>query len=224
VKSGPRLSWASRVTGEGHESQVGSVPARRGAARRGLPLGGGSRHLSASHIEATTSGSPARSRAAFSLALQEGDAVKAGQESHGRRHRSRPGVTRQASGPGRGRAALRLAGARPEDIAEAEAQMVSACADLWAERDLARMEDLRPGFARLVARRARTRRDVAQARVAAGEVVAPAASARARRRRTPPGPAWLPWRRASPRSSSRSRRGDHEPARRNRHREDRGAG
>ena len=149
----------------------------------GVPLAGACRkaeapgHLSASgHIEATDVrlSSKVAGRLA-SFALQEGDLVKSGQEIARVDATDLELALRQARAERAQAAAelrLRLAGARPEDIAEAEAQMASARADLaGAERDLERMEDLLGRGSGTAKSRddARTRRDVAQARVAAGE-------------------------------------------------------
>jgi HlyD family secretion protein len=134
-------------------------------------------HLQASgHIEATDvrlSAKVAGRLADFSL--QEGDGVKAGQEIARIDTTDLALALRQARAEQAQAAAelrLRLAGARAEDVAEAEAQVASARADLaGAERDLARMEDLVGRGSGTAKSRddARTRRDVAQARLLAGE-------------------------------------------------------
>ena len=103
--------------------------------------------VASGHIEATDvrlSSKIAGRLASFDL--QEGDVVKSGQEIARLETTDLTLALRQAQAE-RGQAAaelrLRLAGARSEDIAEAEAQLASARADLsGAERDLARMEDL----------------------------------------------------------------------------------
>ncbi|HEY5908194.1 MAG TPA: efflux RND transporter periplasmic adaptor subunit, partial [Vicinamibacteria bacterium] len=110
-----------------------------------------------------------------SFTLQEGDVVKVGQEIARIETTDLTLALRQAQAE-RGQAAaglrLQLAGARPEDIAEAEAQVASARADLsGAERDLQRMEDLLSRGSGTAKSRddARTRREVAEARLKASE-------------------------------------------------------
>lgn len=148
-----------------------------------LPLGSACRpaeppgHLAASgHIEATDVRLSTKIAGRLaSFALQEGDLVKLGQEVGRIEVTDLELALRQARAERAQAAAelrLRLAGARPEDIAEAEAQMTSARADLaGAERDLQRMEDLLGRGSGTAKSRddARTRRDVSAARVAGGE-------------------------------------------------------
>jgi HlyD family secretion protein len=110
------------------------------------------------------------------MAVQEGDAVAAGQEI-ARIDVTDTRLALAAAAAERAQAdaelRLRLAGSRREDVAEAEAQVQRARADLrGAEEDLARMEKLlKSGSGTDKARDdARTRRDVAAANVeAAGE-------------------------------------------------------
>jgi HlyD family secretion protein len=110
------------------------------------------------------------------MAVQEGDAVAAGQEI-ARIDVTDTRLALAAASAERAQAdaelRLRLAGSRREDVAEAEAQVQRARADLrGAEEDLARMEKLlKSGSGTDKARDdARTRRDVAAANLeAAGE-------------------------------------------------------
>jgi HlyD family secretion protein len=134
-------------------------------------------HIAASgHIEATDVRLSTKIAGRLaSFALQEGDLVKSGQEIARLETTDLTLALRQAQAERAQAAAelrLRLAGARREDIAEAEAQLASARADLaGAELERQRMEDLLSrGSGTAKARDdARTRREVAAFRVAAGE-------------------------------------------------------
>lgn len=102
-----------------------------------------------------------------SLALQEGDSVKTG-DVIARIDPTDINLAIAATRAERDQAAaelrLRLAGARAEDIAEAEAQVARAQADLdGAQKDLARMQELLDGGVGTPQGRddARTRRDMA---------------------------------------------------------------
>jgi HlyD family secretion protein len=132
------------------------------------------------HVEATevriASKVPGRLQ---SLKVREGDRVEAGQLL-AEIDTTDAVLARAQAGAERDQAAadlrLRLAGARREDVAEAQAERQSADADLaGAERDLARMQGLLDkGSGTTKARDdARTRRDVMASRVeATGQVLA----------------------------------------------------
>jgi HlyD family secretion protein len=134
-------------------------------------------HLVASgHVEATDvriSTKVAGRLASFGL--QEGDVVKTGQEL-GRIETTDLELALRQARAERDQAAaelrLRQKGARPEEIAESEARVQSARADLeGAERELGRMQELLDrGSGTTKARDdAKTRRDVAAARLRAEE-------------------------------------------------------
>jgi HlyD family secretion protein len=103
--------------------------------------------------------------------LQEGDVVKAGEVLAEIDTTDNRLAVRQALADRDQAAAeldLRLAGSRPEDIAEAESQVASAQADLeGAQKDLDRMQALLDRGSGTAKSRddARTRRDIAAARV-----------------------------------------------------------
>jgi HlyD family secretion protein len=105
------------------------------------------------------------------FALQEGDAVKLGQVLAEIDTTDNRLAARQAHADRDQAAAeldLRLAGSRPEDIAEAASQVASASADLdGAQKDLDRMQALLDRGSGTAKSRddARTRRDVAAARL-----------------------------------------------------------
>lgn len=108
-----------------------------------------------------------------SLDVREGDVVKTGQQI-ARLETTDLSLALQQARAERDQAAaelrLRLAGARTEDIAEMEAQVASARADLaGAERDLKRMQDLLARGSGTTKSRddAQTRRDILAGRLAA---------------------------------------------------------
>ena len=181
---------AGRATGP-HGSR--GLPARRAAAgviagaiaaatASGLLLAGCGKApesnviVGAGHVEATDVHIAAKvAGRLLKFALQEGDAVKLGQPLAELDTTDNLLSLRQARGDrdqAAAELALRVAGSRPEDIAEAAAQAASARADLdGAQKDLDRMQALLDRGSGTAKSRddARTRRDMAAARLRAQE-------------------------------------------------------
>jgi len=132
--------------------------------------------VGAGHVEATDVHIAAKvAGRLLKFALQEGDAVKLGQPLAELDTTDNLLSLRQARGDrdqAAAELALRVAGSRPEDIAEAAAQAASARADLdGAQKDLDRMQALLDRGSGTAKSRddARTRRDMAAARLRAQE-------------------------------------------------------
>jgi membrane fusion protein YbhG len=148
------------------------------AAASGLLLAGCGRApesdviVGAGHVEATDVHIAAKvAGRLLKSALQEGDTVKLGQALAELDTTDNLLALRQARGDrdqAAAELALRLAGSRPEDIAEAAAQVASARADLdGAQKDLDRMQALLDRGSGTAKSRddARTRRDMTAARL-----------------------------------------------------------